>query len=122
MVPLLALGFSGAGAASVPVFDVPSWICGASAYGVFVTPKIPRASAARAPIESHKVPDFALNFGFGLVWVSSILSCSVVGFEAPSSVVDFTTGSPRITILTQELYYLARSYSLPGTILPPKKV
>ena len=28
----------------------------------------------------------------------------------------------RITILTQELYFLARSYSLPGTVLPKKEV
>ena len=27
----------------------------------------------------------------------------------------------RITILSQELYFLVRSYSLPGTILPHKK-
>ena len=64
----------------------------------------------------------ALTTLFNFHWHQSLLAKPnlqlLVVVDVPFPIMEEGRG---ITILTQELYFLARSYSLPGTILPPKK-
>ena len=96
--PLLASGFSGVEAASIPIFDVSGEVCGASIPGIWATPETPRASAARASVESHREFGFlleVLGFGVDSVRVSPVLLCSTMGFEVIFDVTDlFATDCP----------------------------
>jgi hypothetical protein len=59
-----------------------------------------------------------------MLWAVRVCTPCFTNRPIPSSSLQDGSYGPyvRITILSQELHFLARSYSLPGTTLPKKEV